>query len=65
MMFSVAPTILHAGSGHEVSFLVYLYRVGLSLIAVGGIALLVYWLLEAVSTFRPAVPRTPDGEEPD
>lgn len=52
MLFVGEFAILHAGSGHEATFFSYLSRVGLYLIGFGGIALLMYWVLEAITVGR-------------
>lgn len=44
-MTSATAVILHVGSHSELSLLEYLYRVLLHLVAVGGLALLVRWVM--------------------
>ncbi len=52
MILSGSTIVLHGGAGHDVTFLTYLYRVLLSLVAIGGIAILVYWSVGVIDGAR-------------
>lgn len=54
--------VLHVGHGHEVTWLEYLYRVALSLSAVGGLAVLVLWWSRVVDAARSAFGAGRDGD---
>lgn len=63
MIFFGASPILHAGSGHQITFLAYLYRIVLLLIMVGGVAVFLDRLVEAIPTGRTEDPAEFEGEE--
>ena len=64
-MNPLSIVVLHGGAVQDITFLEYLFRVGIYVVAFGGLAGFVYWGLEAISTNRSEVIENPDGREND
>ncbi len=61
-MIPEAAVVLHAGPGHEVTFAGYLFRVVAHLVAVGAVALVLYWSMGRDGPVRTALAAGHDDE---